>query len=406
VPKDGVVSRADRSYRRGMVLGLTMAELMLILLFLILLAMAAFESDRDHEVENERQSIEAWVELDAGQRQNLVALLNTIPIQKVPIEEIQPLIVLHDQLAQAGLAVSEAVDQFETVSNLVPLATLWGQLEEAAKAAGVQITEIVPLIDRAALGQKIEDAARAQGISLDSIAQIIETIELRPTPETSGLEAQNQLAEANEQLGEMREQLQSAQRETAEALKEQTEAEGEKAEAEKRQDEAETRGMVAEALLRELQNSQEIAERQLAETQKELDALILKLKRGENPSCWYEEDGEQVVFLFEIAVFDRTFVIVDRPTPDHLLASRASMESIFRNVDFGIPLTDSEFKVQTKPFDIAGDRGEPTGYECVFYVKIWNEMSRQDTDRWIVATEMVVGDSFFRSSTQTTRWPH
>ncbi len=42
--------RQDKSYRRGLVLGLTMAEIMILLIFLLLMALAAALQNRDERI--------------------------------------------------------------------------------------------------------------------------------------------------------------------------------------------------------------------------------------------------------------------------------------------------------------------------------------------------------------------
>src|ERR1700757_3268310 len=55
---DGRIARQGTSYRQGLVLGLTMAEIMLLLIFCLLIAMATFLKFEQNKLEDAKKELE------------------------------------------------------------------------------------------------------------------------------------------------------------------------------------------------------------------------------------------------------------------------------------------------------------------------------------------------------------
>jgi len=114
--------RQDKSYRRGLILGLTIAEIMILLIFVLLLALAAALASREEQIEV----------LDEGGAQKIVSLL----------QEAYP----------------EAQDQEDYFKELVKAVETRREVEEeGAAAAGEQ------LLEEARIGREAIDAAEKAG---------------------------------------------------------------------------------------------------------------------------------------------------------------------------------------------------------------------------------------------------
>lgn len=116
--------KADKSYRRGLILGLTIAEIMILLIFVLLMALAASLQSRDRKIEA----------LDRGGAARLV-------------EAVQK-------------AYPQARNQDEFFKELVRAIEVRKQVEEG-KAGDVQQS----LLQDAAIGRDVRQAAEREGVS-------------------------------------------------------------------------------------------------------------------------------------------------------------------------------------------------------------------------------------------------
>lgn len=115
--------RQDKSYRRGLVLGLTMAEVMILLLFVLLMALAAALQNRDARIKA----------LDGGGASRLV-----------------------EQLQQAYPQAKNSDDYFKELTRAIEARR---QIEEAGAKGGAE-----NLLADAEIGRQVRDAAAASGV--------------------------------------------------------------------------------------------------------------------------------------------------------------------------------------------------------------------------------------------------
>ncbi|WP_327753701.1 hypothetical protein VVT58_06525 [Sphingobium sp. SJ10-10] len=136
--------RQDKSYRRGLVLGLTMAEIMILLLFVLLMALAAALQNRDARIQA----------LDNGGASRLVEeLQRAYPEAKNSDEyfkELKRAIEARRQVEAAGAK--------DGAANLMADAEVGRQVREAAKASGVKdpekfVKEVVAASSKGRKGQ-------------------------------------------------------------------------------------------------------------------------------------------------------------------------------------------------------------------------------------------------------------
>lgn len=136
--------RQDKSYRRGLVLGLTMAEVMILLLFVLLMALAAALQNRDARIRA----------LDSGGASRLVEeLQRAYPHAKDPDEyfkELTRAIEARRQVEQAGVK--------DGAKNLLADAEVGRRVRDAAEASGERdperfVNEVVAASSKGRKGQ-------------------------------------------------------------------------------------------------------------------------------------------------------------------------------------------------------------------------------------------------------------
>jgi hypothetical protein len=144
------------SYRRGIVLGLTMAETMLLLVFCLLLA-AAVVFQREQQALNEK---------DAALRDALAELTTAQRFLKDKIgdnwQEVVQGADASDQLEKAGLSVKEVTAAAPFIRTIMELH------EQGATAADLK--------DSVAIAQAVKDALRDSGVTTTEAEQIAELI--------------------------------------------------------------------------------------------------------------------------------------------------------------------------------------------------------------------------------------
>jgi flagellar motor protein MotB len=148
---DGQIIQQRQSYRQGLVLGLTMAEIMILLVFCLLIAMATFlkrEETRRVAVERELQQQQLQNKRD---REVVAALREEASL----VEKLR---------SASGLSDPQAIDQYWR--ELVDGRTLVGEIEKS----GLSLKELREGLSSAA-------SLRANGIDLDKAIRDSQTLE-------------------------------------------------------------------------------------------------------------------------------------------------------------------------------------------------------------------------------------
>lgn len=136
--------RNDKSYRRGLILGLTIAEIMILLIFVLLMALAAALASRDKQI----------AALDQGGASRLVSALQTAyPEAKNGddfYKELVQAIEMRKEVEQQGQAAAG--------KNILQDAALGRQARQAAASAGAGDPDqfVQTAIDQARKGKKGE----------------------------------------------------------------------------------------------------------------------------------------------------------------------------------------------------------------------------------------------------------
>jgi len=148
---DGQIIQQRQSYRQGLVLGLTMAEIMILLVFCLLIAMATFlkrEESRRVAVEQQLQQQQL---LNQRERKVLVALREDAAL----VEKLR---------SESGLSDPQAIDQYWR--ELVDGRTMVGEIEKS----GMSLKEVRD-------GLATVARLRANSIDLDKAIQDSQTLD-------------------------------------------------------------------------------------------------------------------------------------------------------------------------------------------------------------------------------------
>jgi hypothetical protein len=330
------ITRDPREYRRGMVLGLTLAETLLLLLFLLLMAAAAvmWRAEQDVRVaeDGKRRAVSR-----AEQAENRM---------RVATDELAPL--LHE-LQRQGLSpasIAELVERLERGDSVAAdrdqlrdtLTTVQAELARAeaarraaeAQAERLQASQTNPQQQAATLQDMLArvgplDPGRAPQAIIDRLFEI-----LRQQPEAGTAGAVEALAG--------------------------------------RIDAARTSRDAAEAA----QRGQQLAERQVAASQEEVERLrrLLAGRGGAGelyPSCW--TSGGRPEFAFEVTLRNGGEVVVR----DTASAARQAGEPWARLGAFprGTPIRVEAFVAAVQAFSDWSTQQRP---ECRFFVQVRREL--------------------------------
>jgi len=279
------ISGQNSSYRRGLVLGLTMAEIAILIIFILLLTLAALlEIEREKRLGAEQQALLA--ERRVTDLTEQLAVIKSISGGEEIDKIVRELIAAREILKKTSGLLSQLTEARELIN----------EYEEAAKEAGIPPTPedvLSALVDARELVAQYEEAAKEAGVP--------------PTP------------------GDVLRALVDA-RETLEALSEFGDMTGKE--------------IVQEGI--ELRTENARLGGQLANAQKKLVSLG---KGSEMPSCWAKADGT-VEYIYEIAI-NTNGMIVRKTNLPHREAYRSLLPNTKLVEKQNV--SSSEFRSMTRP---------------------------------------------------------
>jgi len=347
------------SYRRGAVLGLTIAETFILLTFLLLIALLVlFWQDKS------RQQAEATVyPVDWVLPNEIVALRNAAEAARKAQEEAE------EALAAADLERDRALDEAKAAREAQEAAhTAQQEAEEALAAADLER-------DRAL--DEAEAARKAQKEAEET--SLVERL--------FGVGAENAQQEAEEALA-------AAERDRDRALEE---------------------AKAARAAQKEAEEAIAAVERERRQAQRN---LALLRRKGENPPCWYQivsagegKTREKPYYAFNVAIYEDSIELARRtPPPGGALDDgggpyadewrRLNIEYL----PYGKRLTDTEFADAVSELVAQGRKRQVRTYECVFSVMVWDKTPQHAKKRWKDAHDRIIEGSFSAYTVQDLPW--
>ena len=346
----------NNEYRRGTVLGLTIAEIFILLIFLILLALLGLASnweEKEKEYRADRQVLSVWRDI---------------------IEEFQ------------------APEKIRTLHRKAT------RLEQQLKnnEVGAEKTLTTLSAENAELREMIE-----------------EIHEERERLHNENTKLSNENFALHEDRKTLREQVATARQDKDEegaALQEEIETIREEHEELHKEN---TRLSNRNAVLRQ----EAAAETQKAERIKaDLDTLR---RKGQNPPCWYEtvfdgsETREKAHYIFNIGVYDDYMVVRRHPIPLGLAdddngrpyAEEAVDPLRLEDIPYNTRLSYEDMTRNMKRIRDLGKMRKVRSYSCIFWVKVWDKTSPDAKARWKNAHDGVLEGLFGTYLVKDDPWP-
>lgn len=169
----GLTAETERGHRRGVVLGLTMAELLLLLLFCLLLAAAGVIQKKDARI------------LELGASRNETSN-NPEPDERPTVEQLQTVEAQRDEaLKQLHNITEYAPSEFRDVAAPIPSDT-WTELVrakdyvDALQSGNGQLVEL-PSSQSVQAAARLEEIARTSGRTVDELLVATEQSALSPS---------------------------------------------------------------------------------------------------------------------------------------------------------------------------------------------------------------------------------
>ena len=346
-------------YRRGAVLGLTIAETFILLTFLL-----------------------------------LVAMLGLTQGDEPPPEP--------DTANPPGVWVRP--EEIETLVNAA---------EEARKAQEeAERTRAAVERERDQAHEEAEEARKAQEAAEQAQAAV----------ERERDQAHEEAAEAREAHEEAKRARAAAERERDQAHEEVAEAHNAQEEAEQARAAAERERDQAHEEAAEARNSQEEADQTHAAVERERDQtrrnLALLRRKGKNPPCWYQivsagegKTREKPYYAFNVAISEDSIELAPRTAPPGGAfddgGGRYADEWKRLHIEelpYGKELSDNEFTEAVSDLVAQGRNRRVRTYECVFSVMVWDKTPDHAKKRWKDAHDSIVEGSFSAYTVRDLKW--
>jgi hypothetical protein len=336
----------ERSYRRGLILGLTMAEVMILVLFALLLVWMAGLRDRKHETGELKIKLEKLTKENADLQFKAAELLE---VKKALASQPSAAQNIDDLFRELTLAKEEAA-----------------RLQEQLRSRDL-VTETL-----GALGYSIRDEQSAT----QSIKEIKAKLEIAKSV-VRAAKAHSKDAAADDEIIAKLGSLAQIERELSSNGKDISSVAAECSNALTRETECNTR-------LSTLSGRLANAEQQLATS-----------SRGtEKPACWADQTGKPE-YIFDIALKSQSIVIRDNALPN-----RRSEEATLplESITFGGELQPDAFRSQTRAlFDWSEKE------KCRFFVRVFDLTAAFEKD--IYKRQLrTVGEHFYYYEDLTRPW--
>lgn len=358
---------ARSSFPKGVVLGLTMAEVVLLVVFVLLLALAALlQREMDGRRAAEEDAEETKEELEEKTEELVLLLVREERLRRFIDDK-----GLAAELAETVPEPDEDGDRFSNWLTVLRQADNWQELVRGAGPSAGSPDEILSaLTDALEREESYREAVAGTDLSAETLAEaaalIVEADAAGVTPEEL-LEAARQVAEAVAVPGALTpEEIAEAARiaDTArDALRERGLEPTPEAVEELFRDAERWRERAGQSLDRmaaDLERAEEQVERLRAQARSRAGP-----GRGgmDHPSCRYR-DGRRVAYLFDIGLLESGYILRAAEVASDPAERRALP---LDRVRLGRALAESEFLEQTQAlFDWS--RGE----ECRFFVRVFD----------------------------------
>lgn len=196
------VLHSDQAYKRGLILGLTMAEIILLLLFSLLLALAALSIEQDKKIEIIRNERDKYAEDLRINEQKLKAVMATL--SQSDLSSIKKELV---RLKEQELQIAHLLDRLEIDVN-APITERLDQLFEKT----TKLNEVARTIEKAGFPTSSKELESALDRVKDAQAEIAVADKARETAEKEKAQISEELNDAKYGLSQKDGQIANMQR--------------------------------------------------------------------------------------------------------------------------------------------------------------------------------------------------
>ena len=346
-------------YRRGAVLGLTVAETFILLTFLLLVAMLGLT-----------HGDEPLPEPDTA----------NVPRVWVRPEEIETLVHAAEEARKAQ--------------------------EEAKQARAAAERE------RDQAHEEAEEARKAQEEAERTRAAVERERDQAHEEAEEARKAQEAAEQAHAAVERERDQ---AHEEAEEARKAQEAAEQAQAAVERERDQAHEKAEEARKAQEETEQTRTAVERERDQARRN---LALLRRKGKNPPCWYQivsagegKTREKPYYAFNVAIYEDSMELAPRTAPPGgafddgggLYADEWKRLHI-EELPYGKELSDNEFTEAVSDLVAQGRNRQVRTYECVFSVMVWDKTPDYAKKRWKDAHDRYIEGSFSAYTVRDLEW--
>ena len=367
--------RERRQYRRGLVLGLTMAEIMVLIIFLLLLALGLLARDAEHKIvlaSKEREEALAKQEAARSQLQSVRKELGLSENAEGDQDDLFRELVRVEALAKAE---SNSPAQAQAVK------TLLGEIRRGSGRGGSQAADATPALEQMAdlvrelrKGQEDKPGAESGNVGAnvpDDIRDAREALSgLRAIRKEHGKQESNQ-SNGGEEQESGPESLKALVEDLASTTKKYDQMKESLGGA----------GDNFETALADAHLAKETAQGQLVSLQKQLQQCT----GGDGkPPCWVGPNGE-TEYIFDAALTADGILLRDNAIERR---QREQQELPIQNLRFDSPYTDTDFLLATTDLKHWSDE-----HNCVFYLRVFDEIdNRKDVYK---RRKQTVGGHFY-----------
>jgi hypothetical protein len=336
-----MAEREERSYRRGLILGLTMAEVMILVLFSLLLIWMFGVRDRIHQ-QTETKAQKAELERVIAENKELkFKAAELAELKRVYAEKLGSSNRIEDLFRELTLAkqqLSEMQEQAKGLDNVRQMLTSLGYPFRDDRTATESAREIR---NKLAIAAAVEKYAKEHPRKSN-------------TSETEIVATLGTLSEIQSQLSAVGKDPKLVATECTNALAQRTEC---------------------ATSLNNLKGRLAYAEQKLTSS-----------SRGtEKPACWADQAGKPE-YIFDVTLRSRSLVIRDNALPN-----RRSEEAKLpiQQIRFDADLTQDEFRAQTRQLFQWSEKEQ-----CRFFVRIVDQTATHEKDIYKRQLRMV-GEHFY-----------
>lgn len=316
------VHNQDRAYRRGLVLGLTMAEIMVLIIFALLLALAAALKN-SHDRLAARDSRVLQLEADLKVHEDTLKRLIASAGGKTTAEDIFKEMRAQKDKMQAAEA------ELSRLRPLAPKAKELDDIYQELRKAGIEKPESPEgkkkLADSMQIAKEAEQALRQQAGAAPDGKRIADMLALA-----------NQVMNESKRPGTNPDPAQLAQ------------------------------------MLRDARSADQRVRDAIGQN-RNLQEQLKRFGRGSDlPPCWANETTGRAEYIFDVTIGSTGFIISKNDLPGR---SEQFENLPIQDIQFGQILSQAEFRRVTTPIRRWGESQEQ---KCKFYVRLYDQTKAEE----------------------------